>query len=287
MHQSVHARYEQVRTVRAVSGVPESALFSHQRKGTVMEFGAIIIGDEILTGKRQDQHMARLIGLLAERGLELTFCEYIGDVPSRITATLRRTYALADTAVFCFGGIGATPDDHTRQCAAAAAGVGLQRHPGAVAEIEGRFGAMPRDHPRYLMADLPAGCTLIPNAFNRIPGFGVAHHHFVPGFPEMAGPMMEWVLDHIYPGLHHVQRKVDHAIVVRDAAESALLPLMTVCVDKYPDLKLFSLPRFAPEGRLIELGFRGDAGRVVVAMEELRSGVSALGYVYDERAPIG
>ncbi len=251
-----------------------------------MEFGAIIIGDEILSGKRRDQHMARLIELLSARGLELSFCEYIGDVPARITATLRRTYALPDIALFCFGGIGATPDDHTRQCAAAAGGVALRRHAGAVAEMEANFGAMPADHPRYLMADLPEGCELIPNAFNRVPGFSVKHHHFLPGFPEMAGPMMEWVLDNIYPSLHHVRDTVDHAIVIRDAAESALLPIMNRCVENYPDLRLFSLPSFTPEGRRIELGFRGDSRRVAAAMEELRAGVGALGFGWDERAPI-
>jgi molybdopterin-biosynthesis enzyme MoeA-like protein len=136
------------------------------------------------------------------------------------------------------------------------------------------------------MADLPEGCELIPNAFNRVPGFSVGHHHFLPGFPEMAGPMMEWTLDHLYPHLHHVRDTVDEAIIVKDAAESALLPVMTTCVEKFPDLKLFSLPRFAPEGRRIELGVRGDSTRVAVAMEDLRAGVHALGYAWDERAPI-
>ncbi len=251
-----------------------------------MEFGAIIIGDEILTGKREDRHMSRLIGMLSARGLELAFCEYIGDVPGRITETLRRTLAYRDTAVFCFGGIGATPDDHTRQCAAAAAGVTLARHAGAVAEMEAQFGAMPADHPRHLMADIPAGCELIPNPFNRVPGFSVGEHHFLPGFPEMAGPMMEWVLDHRYPSLHHARPMVDEAIVVHDAAESALLPLMLDCVEKYPELKLFSLPRFAPEGRRIELGVRGDPLRVAEAMQDLRAGVRALDFVWHERAPI-
>jgi molybdopterin-biosynthesis enzyme MoeA-like protein len=251
-----------------------------------MEFGAIIIGDEILTGKREDRHMPRLIGLLSARGLELSFCEYIGDVPQRITMTLRRTFAYRDTAVLCFGGIGATPDDHTRQCAAAAAGVPLVRHAGAVAEMEAQFGIMPADHPRYLMADLPAGCALVPNPFNRVPGFSVGDHHFLPGFPEMAGPMMEWILDHRYGGLHHARARVDQAIVVHDAAESTLLPLMQTCVETFPDLKLFSLPRFAPEGRRVELGFRGDPERVAVAMDDLRAGVRALGFTWDERAPI-
>ena len=95
-----------------------------------MGFGAIIIGDEILRGKRQDKHFARLIELLAARGLRLDWADYVGDSPDRITATLRRTFAGADV-VFSFGGIGATPDDHTRQCAASALEVDLVLHPDA------------------------------------------------------------------------------------------------------------------------------------------------------------
>ena len=86
-----------------------------------MKFGAIIIGDEILSGKRQDKHMPKLIQMLGERGLDLAWCHYIGDDPELITATLRRTLTSGDV-VFSFGGIGATPDDHTRACAARAAG---------------------------------------------------------------------------------------------------------------------------------------------------------------------
>ena len=152
-------------------------------------FGSIIIGDEILSGKRQDGHFRRTIASLAKRGLELKWCRIVGDAPALITETLRQTYASGDI-VFCFGGIGATPDDHTRLCAAQAAGVPLIRHADAVAEIEARFGAgaYPR---RILMADLPQGSRIIPNPFNRIPGFTLGHHHFLPGFPQMAWPMMD------------------------------------------------------------------------------------------------
>ncbi len=68
-------------------------------------------------------------------------------------------------AVFVFGGIGATPDDHTRQCAADAAGLALVRHPRGAAIIEKRFGreAYPQ---RIHMAHLPSGCALIPNPVN-------------------------------------------------------------------------------------------------------------------------
>ena len=176
-----------------------------------MNFGAIIIGDELLSGKRQDRHFQHVIETLAQRGLELKWCRIIGDDPALIVETLRQTLP-QDDIVFCFGGIGATPDDHTRQCAAQAAGVPLYRHPEAVAEIEARFGAeaYPR---RILMADLPQGSRIIPNPFNRIPGFSLNHHHFLPGFPQMAWPMMDWVLDTLYPGNPQPgagNRSVDH-----------------------------------------------------------------------------
>ena len=76
-----------------------------------MAFGALIIGDELLVGKRQDKHLGFVIGALAARGLRLAWAEYQGDDPARLTATLRRTFASGDV-VFSFGGIGATPDDH-------------------------------------------------------------------------------------------------------------------------------------------------------------------------------
>ena len=99
-----------------------------------MGFGAIIIGDEILSGRRTDKHLPKIIELLSARGLALDWAEYIGDERERITATLKRAFASGDT-VFSTGGIGATPDDHTRQCAAAALGVPLELHPAAALPV--------------------------------------------------------------------------------------------------------------------------------------------------------
>src|SRR6476661_3743130 len=104
-----------------------------------MKFAAIVIGDELLSGKRQDKHLPKLIELLGARGLSLAWAHYLGDDPALITETLGRTLRGEDV-VFSFGGIGATPDDHTRECAARAAGVALHLHPDAEVEIRGRFG---------------------------------------------------------------------------------------------------------------------------------------------------
>jgi len=242
-----------------------------------MKFGAIIIGDEILSGKRQDKHMAKAIALLAARGFDLSWVQYLGDEPDLIVSTLRRTLA-GDDVVFSFGGIGATPDDHTRQCAAAAAGVALKLHPEAEVEIRGRFADDPKGvtPQRLMMGEFPEGATIIPNPYNRIPGFTFRNHHFLPGFPEMSWPMMEWVIDQRYASLGAV-RAVEAAIIVREAGESQLIELMNECLRAYPDLKVFSLPRVTPE-RYIELGVRGDAAQVTPAISMLKAGVSALGF---------
>ena len=179
-----------------------------------MKIGLIIVGDEILSGKRADKHLPKVIELLAARGLELAWARYVGDDPARITADLKDAFASGDL-VFSCGGIGATPDDHTRQCAAAALGVPLALHPEArdfviermkdVAREQGTTFDPDRDDNRHRlnMAVFPAGAEIIPNPYNKIAGFAVRSGEggvfFVPGFPVMAWPMIEWVLDHPLP----------------------------------------------------------------------------------------
>ncbi|GAO37393.1 damage-inducible protein [Sulfuricella sp. T08] len=250
-----------------------------------MNFGAIIIGDELLSGKRQDRHFQRVIETLAQRGLELKWCRIIGDDPALIIATLRQTLP-QDDIVFSFGGIGATPDDHTRQCAAEAAGVPLIRHPDAVAEIEARFGteAYPR---RILMADLAQGSRIIPNPFNRVPGFSLHHHHFLPGFPQMAWPMMDWVLDTLYPGIRNQAPETEAVITVLDAMESPLLDLMNEFVRRYPDLRFSSLPHIGEEGeRKVEFGLRGSRPLVIEGMNYLKAEVEKLGFRWTETTTV-
>lgn len=247
-----------------------------------MQFAAIIIGDEIMSGKRQDKHMAKVIATLGERGLDLAWCTYLADEPELITATLRRTLA-TDDVVFSFGGIGATPDDHTRRCAADAAGVTLKLHPDAETEIRARFGADITPQ-RLMMGEFPAGSRIIPNPYNRIPGFSLKHHHFVPGFPQMAWPMMAWVLDNWYAEHHAAGRTAESAIIVRGAGESQLIGLMNACLASYPGLKVFSLPHMSDTDRYVELGVRGAAELVPPAIAELRNGVVALGFTWSEGA---
>jgi molybdopterin-biosynthesis enzyme MoeA-like protein len=243
-------------------------------------FGAFIIGDELLVGKRQDKHLPFVIEALAKRGLRLSWAHYLGDHPARITAALRASLGSQDV-VFSFGGIGATPDDHTRQCAAAALSVRLRIHPDAEREIRGRFGGEVTPQ-RLQMGEFPEGSVIIPNPVNRIPGFSIHEHHFVPGFPQMAWPMVEWVLDTRYAKLFNKDRWAEASILVYEAGESQLIPAMHAVEAGFKRIKVFSLPSMGNDGSRIhvELGVRGDPGEVEPAMDELRRLVAGAGFPY-------
>jgi molybdopterin-biosynthesis enzyme MoeA-like protein len=234
-----------------------------------MNIGLIIVGDEILSGKRADKHLPKVIELLAARGLALAWARYVGDDPARITADLRDAIVSGDL-VFSCGGIGATPDDHTRGCAAAALGVELALHPEAKALILERMADVAReqgqpfepDRPdnvhRLNMGVFPAGSRIIPNPYNKIPGFSCGHLHFVPGFPVMAWPMIEWVLDTHYRHLHRATSVRERSVIVYGAMEAALTPLMEAIEARFAGIKVFSLPSVdhPQHGRHIELGVK-------------------------------
>ena len=244
-----------------------------------MNFGALIIGDELLVGKRQDKHLGFVIGALAKRGLRLAWAEYQGDDPARLTAALRRTFASGDV-VFSFGGIGATPDDHTRQCAGEALGAPLALHPDAEREIRIRFQGAEATPNRLRMGEFPVGSSIIPNPVNRIAGFSIRGHWFVPGFPQMAWPMIEWVLDAHYAHLFDRDRWSEGSVLVLEAGESQLVPVMDAVGARFPGVKVFSLPSMGEDGsrRHVELGVRGAPADVAPALAAIREGVREMGF---------
>jgi molybdopterin-biosynthesis enzyme MoeA-like protein len=253
--------------------------------------GLIIIGDEILSGRRQDKHLSKAIELLAERGMAVSWVRYVGDEPERITADLRQAFDSGDV-VFSFGGIGATPDDHTRACAGKALGRELALHPQArelilqrckvLAEQQGQpFEADSADTQRRLQMGLfPVGADIIPNPYNQIPGFTLdGRVHFLPGFPVMAWPMMAWALDELHKDLHGQGQLTEKAVVVYGAIESVLTPLMVEIESRFAPVKVFSLPSVdhPVHGRHIELGVKGEGREVDEAFEYLLQGLSKRG----------
>jgi molybdopterin-biosynthesis enzyme MoeA-like protein len=255
-----------------------------------MGFGLVIVGDEILSGKRKDAHLPKVIELLAARGLQLSWARYVGDDRALITDALKHAFASGDI-VFSCGGIGATPDDHTRQCAAAALGRELVLHPQAKLLIEERMRDVARERGqsyepdrednihRLNMGVFPAGAEIIANPYNKIPGFSVGDVHFVPGFPVMAHPMIESLLDSRYRALHGTQVQAERSVIVFGAMEATLTPLMEAIERTHPGVRVFSLPSVDhPQyGRHIELGVKGTGLAADAAYRELHAGLVALG----------
>lgn len=258
-------------------------------------FGAIIIGDEILSGKRTDKHLPKLIELLGKRGLHLAYADYVGDAPERITAALQRAFLSGDV-VFSLGGIGATPDDHTRACAGRALGQSLVLHPQAARLIRERMRDVAAEQGvpyeperadnihRLNMGMLPVGAMIIPNPYNKIPGFSCQGRrngmvHFCPGFPVMAWPMIEWVLDTHCAHLHRQRTWQEKSVIVYGALESTLTPLMEAVEAAHPSVKVFSLPSVDHplHGKHVELGVKGPTLLVAGAYEALLAALHELG----------
>lgn len=258
-------------------------------------FGLIIVGDEILSGKRADKHMPKAIELLAARGLSLAYADYVGDDPQRLTDTLKRAFASADV-VFSCGGIGATPDDHTRQCAAKALGEPLRLHPQAESLIRERMQDVAAEQGvpyepdradnvhRLNMGMFPQSARIIPNPYNKIPGFSCdgpqgGKVHFVPGFPVMAWPMIEWVLEQECRQWFGRQPQTEHSVVIYGAMEAALTPLMERIEREHSGVRVFSLPSVdhPVHGRHIELGVKGASAAVPSAWTSLLGHLHSIG----------
>ena len=252
-------------------------------------FGLYIVGDEILSGKRQDQHFEKLRAIMAARGLALSWVIYLGDDRAHCVRMFKESFASGDV-VFCCGGIGSTPDDHTRQAAAEALNLPLMLHPQAEQLIRMRAAETNQlaTDDRLRMGEFPEGAAIIPNPYNRIAGFSIREHYFVPGFPVMAWPMLEWVLDSYYQDQFRRIAEFDRSMIVLQLFEAAVTPLMNQLIKKYPQLKIYSLPSAGENGlpRHLELGFKAAAehrdqtdapAMLIAAYEELKQGVLALG----------
>lgn len=239
-----------------------------------MDIGLIIVGDEILSGRRTDKHLGKVIELLNARDMCLSWVRILGDSPADLVACYRDSFA-SDALVFSTGGIGATPDDLTRTAVATALNSHTERHPEGAVLLEEFAQKNNREltPERYRLIEFPAGSELIPNPYNGIPGFKIDHHHFVPGFPEMAWPMMEWVLDTHYPTLGN-DKQCEHSLFIQGASESRIIPVMESIQISFMDVKTFSLPILGDNPR-IELGVKGPQLQAKYAFDEMKKILSA------------
>ena len=248
------------------------------KKSTPLGFGLIIIGTEILDGRIRDRHFENTKRILKEHNHPLKYSMILTDDDELILDKLRWAMSRPEP-FFCCGGIGSTPDDFTRKCAADAAGVPLEFHKGGVKILESRPGWEVTPS-RKKMVEFPKGATLIPNPVNQIPGFSIASGHFLPGFPSMAEPMTAWVLDTTY---ETGAVMISSTLNLPGAREADLVPLMEAFIDAHPALSFSSLPRFVKDGTEVDLGIHGTPEDVVDGLEDLIGRLEDIGQRWVEK----
>ena len=227
------------------------------------QIGLIIIGDEILSGKRMDQHFENSKKILSKRGIPITWVVKVGDEKKLCEQFLRFSFFNMNSIVFCFGGIGSTPDDNTRQACADALGVNLSLNSQAEKLINEKFKKLNISitSERLQMGEFPFGSKIIPNLHSNIPGFSIKNHYFLPGFPQMAGPMMEWVLEKNHQNIFSDFVEVEYFFQIDSLYESSITPTLNKIVKNYQNIKVYSLPNSNPDKGLktnftLELGIK-------------------------------
>ena len=215
-------------------------------------FYAVIIGTEILNGRRQDKHFEFVRQALAKRGHELFASLVIKDDPILIERIFKMVREDGDAVLFSFGGIGSTPDDLTRDIASKVfREAPLQRHAKFEQDVIARFGEEAYPH-RVHMADLPPNAQLLKNPVNNMSGFFLDERYFfVPGFPQMSHPMIEEALERFYPKNRQKYRKTLKA----DTSENSLITLMKAMPE---EIELSSLPMFIEDIPHVELSIASE-----------------------------
>ncbi len=210
-------------------------------------FYSVIIGTELLNGRRIDKHFEFFNHELLKRGWEQKANFVIKDEPAFIEDVFSLVKADKNSVMISFGGIGATPDDYTRVAAANVFRDGqTETNKEALRLIKDQFGEDAYPH-RINMADIPKNSTLLKNVVNNVPGFGIDERFFfVPGFPEMAQPMIKEVLDRYYKS---AQKKFSCDFTV-ESSENDIIDIMNALPK---NLEFSSLPKFIGEKRIVEI----------------------------------
>lgn len=197
---------------------------------------AVIIGDEILSGKVVDTNLPLLIDLCRERGAELLRVSIIGDDLEVITDEIRRSAALADV-VITSGGIGPTHDDRTVEGVARAFGREVVRNE-EVAGLIRRFWADRFTESALRMANVPEGSRLVEGGDGLLPLVATENVFMLPGIPKL----FRGKIATIRQALGGARLAAVNLYLMSD--ESRIAPLITAVDSAHEGVKIGSYPRF-------------------------------------------
>ena len=232
----------------------------------------LIIGNEILSGRTQDENLAFLARGLNEIGIRVREAQVIPDAAEVIVSTVNDVRRRFDY-VFTTGGIGPTHDDITAQCMADAFGVPLIIHPDARRLLETHYPAGHLNEARLRMARVPEGALLLLNPISRAPGFQIGNVFVLPGVPSI----MQGIFDQLKHRLTGGEKMLSRSVSCR-LGEGTLAQDLSALQDRYSDVEIGSYPYFRRGDFGVTLVLRSiDRARLGAATEELKTLIRELG----------
>jgi molybdenum cofactor synthesis domain-containing protein len=233
---------------------------------------ALIIGDEILSGRTQDTNLGDIARYLGALGVDLAEARVVPDEKAEIVSALNALREKYDY-VITTGGIGPTHDDITADCVAEAFGVVLEEHPDILAMMTARWG-VELNAARRRMARVPRGGTLVKNPVQGPPGFQIGNVFVLAGVPQI----MRGMLEDVGPRLRTGKVVVSRTVRVEGTGEGAIAAPLETLAKAHPALSLGSYPFYGPSGYGSNLVIRGrDEGEVGATVEALIAALQAVG----------
>ncbi len=203
----------------------------------IVTAAAIVIGNEILSGRTQDTNSNWIAKELTRYGIRLIEVRVIPDIEETIVDTLNELRTKVNY-VFTTGGIGPTHDDITAACVAKAFGVELERNQEAHEILENHYGD-DLTEARDSMAIMPVGVKLIENPVSAAPGFVLDNVHVMAGIPNIMKVMLDAVLNNLELGTPLLSNTITCTI-----PESEISEELSSIQDTYPDVEIGSYPNF-------------------------------------------
>ncbi len=203
----------------------------------------LVIGEEILSAKVEEQNARYLTRELRGLGVAVRRIEVIPDLVEEIAQAVRSLSARYDH-VFTSGGVGPTHDDVTMPAVALAFDMQLERRPELEAMIRVALGA--QCHERDLrMAEIPDGARLefgTCGPARRWPVVAVRNVYVLPGVPEIFRLKFEMVRELFRAGPIH-----SRAVYSREG-EGPIAAILDAVVAEFPSVAVGSYPRLdSPE----------------------------------------
>ena len=222
-------------------------------KETTILAGALIIGDEILSGRTREANLAYIAQFLGDMGIEIAEARVVSDKREEIVAAvnaMRKKYAY----LFTTGGIGPTHDDITAASVAAAFGRPMERNAEAEKAIILHHRRQGREinEARLRMADMPQSVKIVENSISGAPGFCIENVFVLAGVPLVCRAMMDKVAPMLEGGakLHGI------VLLAQNLGEGDIAPELKDIQERFGDVRIGSYPYFRDNGYGVRIVLR-------------------------------